>query len=360
MTLAPVFRSGRLFEILEQEGIVERFGPARSRMQDGVLHIHADLENILGREFLDLDAEAVAKKLRDDPKAAAEFLQKYFFLILFSSVFEHIGIEPARLQFYAELSYCIMGTIAAADNLFDGEAKMFLPLTPVRGAVFGSVLQLMCFERLTARVGQRAIAAGAVAADQWAETQKRLLSTMALIGTLEGSEESGSDEILSPEVMVERVHGIRGGLLFSLVTVAPRLLENEATARKLDEVEMAVVKLGTAFQIVDDITDFEFDLSRRSHNMLAAEIFHRGSPEERRELERLLLNPPKAADASALDDLFLSSAQRVLDGARRTTRESLAALEGIGFWFPSRLADVVIQGIVADSGVGRMEQIAGS
>jgi len=357
MTLAPVFRSGQLFEILEREGIIERFAPSRRRMEDGVGRVHADLENVLAAEFLDLEAIAQGDRFRDDPFTQALFLQKYFFLVLFSSIFENLGIDPARLEFYAELSYSIMGTIAAADNLFDSEEKMFLPLQPVRGAVFGSVLQLMCFERLTMRAGDRAVKKGLIPADRWSEVQKRLLTTMATIGKLEGTEEKGRDEILTPEDMVDKVHGIRGGLLFSLVTIAPKLLEDKTIAAKLDSVEAAVVKLGTAFQIVDDITDFEFDLSRRSHNMLTAEIHHRGSPEERRELERLLREPPRA-DAPALDSLFLPSAQRVLTSAAKTTRESLEALEAIGFWFPSRLADIVIQGIVADHGVGRMEEIA--
>ena len=35
-------------------------------------------------------------------------------------------VTPRRLPFYAELDFCIMGTITAADNLFDDQSKSLL------------------------------------------------------------------------------------------------------------------------------------------------------------------------------------------------------------------------------------------
>lgn len=354
MTLAPVFRSGKLFDILESQGIVGKFEVAMERMYGGVGRVHGDLTSVIDASFLQYPD--VPARLADDREFAAEFLRTYFFLILFSSVFEEMGIERRRLDFYAELSYCIMGTIAAADNLFDSEAKAFLPLKPVSGATFGSILQLMCFERLTMRSAQRAIDEGVIEASAWAEAHRGLLSSMATIGKLEGVEESGFDSIMEPEEMVRRVHMVRGGMLFGLVTVAPLAIEDPKFRVGLHEVGEALQKLGTAFQLVDDITDIEFDITRRSHNILVAEVHHRGTQGEKALLASLLAGRTPAP--GEVDSGFAGSAKRVIEVAERLTLESLTALEKNGFWFPSSLASVVVLGIVADHGAARMESIA--
>ncbi len=356
MTLAPVFRSGELFELLEQKGLSGRFDEAVERMFQGVGCIHRDLVNVIDAEFIEeLNAPPT---LADDPKEAAQFLRKYFFLILFSAVFDHIGIEKKRLALYAELSYCIMGTIGAADNLFDSEGKRFLPLKEVKGSVYASILQLMCFERLSMRAGARSVEAGELKPGVWDEALKRLLSAMATIGKLEGDEEEGCDEILTPDAMVEGVHAIRGGMLFALATIAPAIIEGDDTVVKLGQVQGAFQKLGTAFQLVDDITDFEFDLKRKSHNIMVAEVFHNGTDVERAALKRLMDEPEAAG--SEVEDVFAASARRALETARRLTVESLEELEQLGFWFPTELADIVIKGIVADHGTERMESLTAS
>lgn len=356
MTLAPVFRSGKLFGILEHEGIISRFDDAMERMYAGVRAVELDLPGVLDEDFIEL--RKMPARLKDDPAQSAEFLRAYFFLILFSSVFENMGVDRRRLPFYAELSYCIMGTIAAADNLFDREAKVMLPLKPVKGSTFGSILQLMCFERLSMRAGRRAVEAGLVTASAWDAAQKGLISSMATIGKLEGGEEAGFDRIMEPDEMVRRVHMVRGGMLFGLVTVAPLAIEEPALAGPLAEVNEALIKLGTAFQLVDDITDFEFDLTRRSHNIMVAQIHHRGTDEEKALLANLLNG--QSVDPERFKDGFLQSGRKVMELAETLTQESLSALERNGFWFPSALAPIVVQGIVADHGAARMEEIAAS
>lgn len=356
MTLAPVFKSGELFELLEERGLTGRLDEAVERLYKGVGRVHADLADVIDEDFLDLPE--VPPTLADDPEEAGRFLRKYFFLILFSAVFDHVGIDRRRLDFYAELSYCIMGTIAAADNLFDSEGKAFLPLKPVKGSVFSSILQLMCFERLTMRTGDRAKEAGALQTAPWQEANKRLLSAMATIGKLEGSEETGYEEVLTPEAMVEGVHAVRGGMLFALATIAPAVIEGDEVLEKLGTVHGAFQKLGTAFQLVDDITDFEFDLGRKSHNIMIAEVFHNGSEVEREAMARLV--ETKAAEGDEVEALFAPSAKRALERARTLTVESLEELSALGFWFPVELADVVIKGIVADHGAVRMESLSES
>ncbi len=170
-------------------------------------------------------------------------------------------------------------------------------------------------------------------------------------------EEAGFEAIMEPEEMIRRVHMVRGGLLFSLVTVVPGIIEGPESEKGLKEVEEALIKLGTAFQLVDDITDLEFDLKRRSHNIMVAEIHHRGTPEEKSLLAGYLAGrEPVEGEVEAS---FAASARRVLEVAGRLTFESFDLMEKNGFWFPKSLALVVVKGIVADQGVARMEALAG-
>jgi hypothetical protein len=215
----------------------------------------------------------------------------------------------------------------------------------------------MCFERLVMRSANRAIKAGNLDEKKWELAHEKLLSTMATIGELEGAEEGGLDEVLAPDIMVDKVHMVRGGLLFSLAAVGPKLIEDESMMEKLELVEEALVKLGTAFQLVDDITDFEFDLTRKSHNIVVAEIFHAGTKEEKEKLS--LIRAGEESSEGTLETLFVDSARRALERAKVIAGESLASLESLGFWFPAKLSSTLVQGIVADHGEARMEKVVG-
>ncbi|MGD8729836.1 MAG: class 1 isoprenoid biosynthesis enzyme, partial [Gemmatimonadota bacterium] len=283
------------------------------------------------------------------------FLQEYFFLILFRSIFTSLGVSEDRLRFYTELNFCIKGTITAADNIFDDQAKTLLPLAERSGARFMSILQLMSFERLLRGVLDRGEAGGVLTRVEGAEIQRGLLNRMAEIGTLEGSEEGGVDDIPPPDEMVETVHRVRGGALFALAFTAPSILEEGEVGSKLEAAERAVAQLGTAFQIVDDLTDFEFDVGRRTHNLLVAQIHHEGSGPERAAFREFWTG--KAMETGDVEHLFGGSARSVLERAYSEARASFKGLEGLGFWFEPALADDVVRAIVGLDGVARMEAI---
>ena len=279
MTLSPVFRSQAAVRLLEEQGVWRRLAPDVAAQADAVRALYQDLEEVLGAEFRGPapHVPTAAEALRPE---GLHFVQEYFFLILFRSIFASLGVPAARLRLYTELNFCIKGTITAADNLFDEQDKSLLPLAPVAGSRFLSILQLMCFERLLKRALDRGEASGVVTPEQATRVQRGLLDRMASIGRLEGSEEGGVDEVPEPDEMMERVHRVRGGALFALAFAAPSVLEDGEVAERVASAEPAVARLGTAFQIVDDLTDFEFDLGRRSHNLLTSQIFHFGTDAE--------------------------------------------------------------------------------
>lgn len=356
MTLSPVFRSPAAVRVLREEGVWERLEPDIAGQARAVETLHGELPGLIDARFLD-EVAALPGKGETGTSEGLAFLQEYFFLILFRSIFRTVGVSEGRLTLYSELDFCIKGTITAADNLFDDQSKSLLPLRDGRGSRYLSILQLMCFERLLRGACDRAVERGVLAgADQRQRIQRGLMTRMAEIGELEGSEEGGVNEIPPPSEMVERVHRVRGGALFALAFVAPRILETGEVARALSAAEPAVARLGTAFQIVDDLTDFEFDLGRRSHNLLVSQIRHQGADEERSALAELWRDGD-GAEPGMVEGVFQESARAVLERAYEEARTAFRSLGDLGFWFPPTLADEVVRAIVGLEGVSRMESL---
>jgi hypothetical protein len=358
MTLSPVFRSLEAVNLLEGQGIWKRMSADISAQARAVRAVREDLGRVIGERYL-APQNPLPGFGPADAAVELEFLQEFFFLILFRSVFESLRVAPNRLDFYSEINFCIKGTITAADDLFDDQDKSLLPLNAPGGPRYGAIMQLMCFERLIQRVCDRALEAGVFSKAQREDALRRLLTRMAGIGELEGSEEGGVQDIPSPEEMIETVHRVRGGALFALAFAVPGVLESGEVARALERAEEAIARLGTAFQIVDDLTDFEFDLGRRSHNLLVAQIRHHGQPEARRQLETLW-DDGRQPDPGMVEGVFRSSARAVLEAARIESRAAFEGLEALGYWFPPNLSDQVVRAIVGLDGVGRMEAISGA
>ena len=354
MTLSPVFRSQKSVQLLAEQGVWSRLAPDMEAQAAAVRRVYEDLEQVIGERFRTESPHVPSADEVTTPEGL-HFLQEYFFLILFRSIFRSMGIDEARLQAYTELNFCIKGTITAADNLFDDQAKTLLPLAPSTGARFMSILQLMSFERLLRCVLDRAASASVMGQDDAPAIQRALLDRMAEIGVLEGSEEGGVDEIPTPDDMVEAVHRVRGGSLFALAFAAPSVLERGELSQRMTDAEDAISRLGTAFQIVDDLTDFEFDVGRRSHNLLVSEIHHGGTEDERSALSGMWEGGP--VPEGAVEGLFATSARAVLERAYVEARASFAMLQELGHWFDPELAEEVVHAIVGLEGVARMEAL---
>ena len=309
MTLSPVFRSPQAVQLLAEQGVWSRLASDIEAQAEAVREVHLDFEDFIDDSFRKASPPALPA-LEVATSEGLSFLQEYFFLILFRSIFRSLGVEQGRLQAYAELNFCIKGTITAADNIFDDQSKTLLPLVPSSGSRFMSILQLMSFERLARSVLDRAVAASVIDRGSVLTIQRALLDRMAGIGALEGSEEGGVDVIPTPNEMLDRVHRVRGGSLFALAFEAPLVLERGDLRKRISVAKEAVTRLGTAFQIVDDLTDFEFDIGRRSHNLLVSQVHHMGTAKERAALAAIW-ESGRCPDGT-VEETFANSAREVL------------------------------------------------
>ena len=140
MTLSPVFRSQHAVRLLEEHGVWTRLEGDVEAQAEAVRIVQADLRTLIAEQFL-TEAPLVPSADEVMTPEGLRFLQEYFFLILFRSIFASVGVPEARLKLYAELNFCIKGTITAADNIFDDQAKTLLPLAPNTGARFMSILK---------------------------------------------------------------------------------------------------------------------------------------------------------------------------------------------------------------------------
>ena len=349
MTLDPVFRSKAAIRQIEEDGFLEHMADSLVAQVETIEYVHELLPEIIDSRFLH-SAEPENEEI--------EFLQNNFFLTLFHSIFKSLGTDPDHLRFYVRANFCIKGLVTAGDNLFDDEEKMLLPFNLESGARFASILQMLTFDRLMHRLCDDTRKEGWLDAATASEVHRSLLNMLADIGTLEGSEEDGVDEILTVDEMIETVHRVRGGSLFSLAFVPPKVIESGEVLEKFKEAERAIDHLGTAFQIVDDLTDFEFDLTRKSHNILVAAAHHDGDADARSAITDLLNGAEPTP--GMVEGVFADCARSVLDRAEAEGRKAFEILKALGFWFDPERSDLLVQAIVGLEGVSRIEELVGS
>ena len=145
--------------------------------------------------------------------------------------------------------------------------------------------------------------------------------------------------------------------MFALAFEAPLVLERGDLRKRISVAKEAVTRLGTAFQIVDDLTDFEFDIGRRSHNLLVSQVHHMGTAKERAALAAIW-ESGRCPDGT-VEETFANSAREVLQLAYLEARASFKSQQDLGYWFDHSLADEVVHAIVGLEGVSRMQALAG-
>lgn len=95
-------------------------------------------------------------------------------------------------------------------------------------------------------------------------------------GVQEAVEEGGVGECLAPEVILQKIHHYKTGLLFQSTWVIPALFEETLTPAA-QAVREALCQVGIGCQILDDIVDLFIDLRGKRHNYVASVVAY-GEP----------------------------------------------------------------------------------
>ena len=328
---------------LEKQGYMDRLKPALLRQ----MGVRVSIAGIL------LDQYGLEEVFVASPNPRDVF-EEDFFLILFSSICENSGSSPEMLYRYANLNFYIRGIVNALDNVLDDEAKTTLPLRKLGNGT------TTAFEEARAYGVLLAVAAQGMSPAELSHIVRGWNDTAIPIRNLELREYAAKksqtlDSIANPMDMIKNVHEVRGGRLFELGIVPPRVLE-PGKSGYWAEVTAAFHYLGTAFQIVDDIVDFEFDLTRRSNNLVASYALKNGFGAGG--IIRKYWgseNPGK----KLVEQFFRGPAQAALQDAYTLAGKAFETLEQAtpGFWYNPSHANQLVNAIAGAGGEDRVRTL---
>ncbi len=264
-----------------------------------------------------------------DDRNPVTHVGRNFFSLLLLSAYRALDLREDQLRYLAAVNHTVRAIVTAADNLIDGEDKPVLPLSmPAGAARFRNSLALLAWGVALERVVAEGVGPVGLEPQRVADAVEGLMGSLIEIGGVEAEEEAGVDEVVTPGVVVARIHEQKGGQLLGLAFVVPReLLAGDPRAPRLAAMHRGVHAIGLALQHVDDVTDLAIDVADRRHNLLQSEIVHRGSAGERAFLERLRAEGDDAGYREACAD----SVGRVVARALDTARRGFAEMEGAGY-----------------------------
>jgi hypothetical protein len=248
-----------------------------------------------------------------------EYWQRNFFSSLFLSIFKAVGIPPSRRRKYGLILHAVRGVVTAADNILDREDK-----GAVRLGLDGAVLPHILTGILQQGVLHEVVGELTPDPEMHRRAWHTLTHALYEIAHEEGSEENDVEIVLTPDRLLEDIHGYRGGRLLQLAFVVPETVETERRERIRAACE-AVHHIGLALQVLDDVTDFLEDITRRNHNMLRSWIVHR-MPDGRITDQALLdlpadvLAAPERTFPHATRQVLAHAVELALDGFDRLHR----------------------------------------
>jgi len=283
-----------------------------------------------------------------------KYARRHFFSTLFLTIYQSLGIEPARRHFYGRVNHCIRGLVTATDNLLDAEYKEMLPLAfPDRAFRFKSVMHILLFDRFLARICDEAEESGVIRAGASRLVQDEVFRALVPVGAEEALEEEGVREVLTPEAIMDSVHLYKGGRLLCLSFVAPRFLETDFP-EAVSRAEAGIFSIGLALQVIDDLTDVAQDLAQANHNYLVSWVWHRGLEEERRILASLRSTPDSLIAMRPLEEIFPASVRIVMRAAIGEALHGFSLLHDSGLPLPPRQALLLVRLLFRLRGVQRL------
>ena len=193
--------------------------------------------------------------------------RKNLFSTLFYSIYLVLGVPKPRRTLYGKLNHLFRIWVTSADNLLDDEDKCVLPLVmPGASRVMREVVVIMAADRVLGRMLAEAVAAKAVTAEQADALSEHSLRRLLPSAAQEAGEEGGIRARPSPEEVLDTVHVLKTGLLFTLPFLGVDLVETGADAERVARLKRALMLFGGGCQLLDDVRDVGRDFVERRHN----------------------------------------------------------------------------------------------
>jgi len=328
-------------------GTLWRFQKLIGPHRRGVELARAEARGLIPQRFRGLDA---------DERNPVTYTGRNFFSLLLLSAYRALEFPDPQLEYLAAVNHTIRAVVTAADNLIDDEDKPVLALKmPSDAERFRNCLGLLAWGVALERVVGLGVERGVLAEERVGDAVQGLMALLVEIGAVEAEEEAGVDEVATPEEVIERIHEHKGGSLLGLAFVVPRFgLEADPRAPRLETMAAGIHAIGLALQHVDDVTDLEIDVARRSHNLLQSEIAHHGSQAERAFLASLRSGLP----GEGYRDVCGASVGRVVARALETARRGLGLLQDAGYPLAAEEAMTLLQALFRVRGEAELLELA--
>jgi len=199
------------------------------------------------------------------------YFEKNFFSILLLSILKSAQIPKYRRLKYGLLLQALRTIVTCTDNILDHEQKGAIQLeTNLHNPVLDNVLLTLAAQKVLL------CASCSLCSEPYGteRLQKRLLDSLFAVAQGESAASLLPGETYPiPDQIIETVHKKIGGQLLGLALVAP--MENESEHRTaLEPMEQGILAIGTALQMLDDITDIVEDWAVGKKNYLASWMMH--------------------------------------------------------------------------------------
>ncbi len=189
-------------------------------------------------------------------------IKRNFFSTLFITVIRQILPETSNIHLYAFMNQGMRAWVTGCDNILDDEYKPIFDFLTIRGDRMRSVLTIMLAERVIQTYLLQSALPVETATTVIRTTYKALLPS----AMQEGTEEARPVPVLPPDEIMERIHTPKTADLFAAPLYLPIQLESPP-AELQHHANAGLRAFGLACQVLDDIRDFNLDLTQGRHNL---------------------------------------------------------------------------------------------
>ena len=237
-------------------------------LADNILQCSTDVEESYRVTLGDIPAEILT-------------LRRNLFSTMFQSIYQLVGISPARRHLYGQINFLNRIWVTSADNLLDNEDNITLPVElGAKSQVMNNVVAVMTADRVLTALLLQSVKSGDLTIEQADRLSKGTLQALLPSAAQEASEEMGVTKRPAADVVLNSIHRYKTGVLFHIPFVAPNLIEkdNEWDSKKAARINEALLNFGLGCQLLDDIRDLSRDLIEKRNNYLLS-VLAESSPE---------------------------------------------------------------------------------